>query len=63
MNTVQDWFNWRTGIKRISVEEQNANNEHVKEWVHKDVLYSFLGIYSIGLWVYYPETFYGKGKQ
>lgn len=39
------------------MEEHNANNEHVKKWVHKDVLYSFLGIYSIGLWVYYPDHF------
>lgn len=56
MDTVKDWFDWRNS-KKSSIEEQNSENEHIKEWRYKDILYSFLGIYSIGLWVYYPDDY------
>ena len=52
METVSDWFAWRADSKSQSVEDQNADRYTVvSSWENRDVLYSFLGIYTIGLWV------------
>lgn len=56
METVKDWFDWRNK-NGSSIEEQNSDNKYIKDWKYKDVLYSFLGIYTIGLWIYYPKEF------
>lgn len=58
MKTVEDWFDWRTCKKSKSIEDQNYDNNTIsKSWKHRDVLYSFLGIYSIGLWIFYPSEY------
>ena len=56
-NTVDFIFNWKNDSKQLNVEEKNKTNKYVKRWKYKDVMYSFYGIYTIGLLVYYPETF------
>ncbi len=61
METVSDWFAWRADSKSQSVEDQNADRYTVvSSWENRDVLYSFLGIYTIGLWVFYPDEFTRK---
>lgn len=57
MNTVKEWFDWRSNSKEKSVEEHNKEKIGVLMWKYTDVLYSFLGIYTIGAWVYYSEKF------
>lgn len=57
--TVEDWFNWRKDEKRVSLEEDFFTITHDKLcWEVTDVLYSFLGIYAIGVYVLYKENFY-----
>lgn len=56
---IDDFFEWRVNGK-YTVEEQTFNDkiyEIMNKWEYKDVLYSFVGIYTIGLWVYYPKDF------
>ena len=53
-----DWFAWRATSKSQSVENRNADRYTVVlGWENRDVLYSFLGIYTIGLWVFYLDEF------
>lgn len=61
METVSYWFAWRADSKSQSVEDQNADRHTVvSSWENRDVLYSFLGIYTIGLWVFYSDEFIRK---
>ena len=56
-NTVDFIFNWKKDSNQQSVEEKNKSNTYVKEWKYRDVMYSFYGIYAMGLLVYYPDIF------
>lgn len=57
INTVQEWFKWRGDSKSLSVEKHNKKEVLDLGWENTDVLYSFLGVYVIGAWVFYPEQF------
>lgn len=53
LKTVKAFFEWRNTNGK-SVEDINRKytcNDKLN-WQHVDVLYSFLGIYAIGFWVY-----------
>ena len=54
--SVEEWFNWRD-TKKNSVEFVNRERIKNLEWNRVDVLYSFLGIYTLGVYVKYKEKF------
>ena len=54
MQTVDDWFNWRAG-KGQSVEQKRIGQINKLKWEYPDVLYSFLGVYTLGIWAYYKD--------
>ena len=58
-NSIDYFFRWKYNLsKEDSVESINSKkNKYINEWEYKDVLYSFMGIYSIGLNLYYPNEF------
>lgn len=53
-NSIETFFKWKMTGKQ-SVEEKNKENLHVKKWGKVDVLYSFIGIYTIGIYVFYKN--------
>ena len=57
ISTVEDFFWWKNLPNRFSVE--NLNSEKIRKlgWDNSDVLYSFLGVYVIGVLAYYPNSF------
>lgn len=57
MKTFEDIKKWKTGRRNISIEEQLLDQTRKLGWDKTDVLYSFLGIYVIGLRVFYPDIF------
>ena len=58
IDSVQKWFEWRNkAYKKDSVEEMFKHESNKLEWHYTDVLYSFLGIYTIGVWIYAPEHY------
>ena len=66
MNSVDDIMQWKnhpieTDNKMFTVEEYNRKKIDALKWKNVDVLYSFLGIYAIGLVAYYPDEFGRKG--
>ena len=52
--SIENFFDWKTG-KGNSVEKQHQYHKIVSQWERTDVLYSFIGIYQIGLFVFYPD--------
>ena len=53
--SVEEWFNWRD-TKKNSVKFVNRERIKNLEWNRVDVLYSFLGIYTLGVYVKYKEN-------
>lgn len=53
-NNVKAFFDWKKNVKK-SVEKLNINNKHISGWEKTDVLYSFIMIYQIGIYAFYPE--------
>ena len=62
MNTVEDFFNWRNS-KELSFEEMHKKKTTILSWDETDTLYSFLGIYTIGLKAIYPDDFKSTQTQ
>lgn len=56
LETVKDFFVWRNNPGK-NVEKLNIKKTKYLGWKNTDVLYSFLGIYAIGVWVYNKEKF------
>lgn len=54
-NKVNTFFEWKRD-KKSSVEKKYREDTTVKTWQRIDVLYSFIGIYQIGIYVIYPES-------
>ncbi|SFU84344.1 hypothetical protein [Butyrivibrio sp. M55] len=54
-NSVKVFFDWKSNKKRKSVEEKNIDNKIVAKWDKLDVLYSFIGVYTIGIYVFYKQ--------
>lgn len=58
-NTVEGIISWKVGNgKNKTVEIHNKPITDKLGWVNTDVLYSFLGIYVLGLLAYYPEEYH-----
>ena len=62
MESVQDIMKWKNhpyeaDNKLFTVEAYNRDIIDKLGWERPDVLYSFLGIYVIGLVVYYPDEY------
>lgn len=55
--TVEDILTWKNG-NYLSVEEYNSDKIRKLGWEKTDVLYSFLSIYTIGMYAFYPERYY-----
>ena len=58
ISTVEDIFWWKNLSNRFSVENINKEKIRKLKWENSDVLYSFLGIYLIGVLAYYPDRFH-----
>ena len=54
-NNIETFFNWKTG-KGKTVEEQYQDHRIISQWEKTDVLYSFIGIYQIGIFAFHPDT-------
>ena len=61
--TVNYFFDWKVDKKRTPIEDLYPQNEIIMSWERRDVLYSFIGIYQIGLSIYYPNLFYRTDYQ
>ncbi len=59
LNSVSDFFINR----KESVEKHNEKNIKKLRWNHPDVLYSFKGVYALGVFIYYPERFKRNPKN
>ncbi len=57
METVEEFIEWKKNRKEKSLEEKFFNEKKELEWNETDTLYSFLGIYVIGLRACYPNKF------
>jgi len=57
METVKEILEWKNNKKEKSLEEMFLDEKEKLEWDVTDTLYSFLGIYVIGLRSYYPQKF------
>lgn len=57
METVEEIIEWKKNKKEESLEEKFFNEKEKLEGDETDTLYSFLGIYVIGLKAYYPNKF------
>lgn len=57
METVEEYFEWKSNKKEKSLEEKYIMKTRELKWDFTDTLYSFLGIYAIGLKAYYPNKF------
>ncbi len=53
-NKVSAFFKWKKSGK-VSIEDLNEDNKYVSKWEKRDVLYSVIGIYQIGIFVFHPE--------
>lgn len=63
-NTIKDFIDWKNEIKKNeTVESKNKKTIEKLGWSNTDVLYSFLGIYVLGLLAYYPNDFYLSKKK
>ena len=66
MNSVEQIMEWKkhpykTDNEVFTVEAYNCEKTKKLNWEKTDVLYSFLGIYVIGLIAYYPDEFNRDG--
>ncbi len=52
VNTVEKMFVWRTQTNKTDVEKCHEKETRKLGWNNTDVLYSFLGIYAIGVYAY-----------
>lgn len=57
METVEEIIEWKKNKKEKSLEEKFFNEKEKLGWDETDTLYSFLGIYVIGLRAFYPNNF------
>lgn len=63
VKTVEDWFGWRDNIDK-TVEKTNQKDIRELQWEYTDVLYSFLGVYTLGVWAFYQnDENYGFNKR
>ena len=62
MKTVDEIIEWRNN-KEKSVEEMFEEDTKKLGWDKTDTLYSFLGIYVIGLYIFYPDMFICKNIE
>ena len=57
LNSVKDFF-----MKNETVEKYNGSKIRKLKWKYPDVLFSFRGIYAIGIFIYYREKFADNTK-
>lgn len=56
--TVEGWLKWYFNKKEPPVEKQHRGLTDRLKWERTDVLYSFPGIYTIGLLAFHSREFY-----
>ena len=44
VNTIENYFQWKTNPKEPSIEKKYENHMIISQWKKTDVLYSFIGI-------------------
>ena len=54
-NKIGSYFQWKTDPKKMSIEEKYRDHKIINQWEKTDVLYSLIGIYQIGIYVFYPD--------
>ena len=57
IRSVKDMLKWESDKNAKSVEQINASYLKPLDWEYTDVLYSFLGIYALGVYVYNKDLF------
>ena len=57
LTSVSDFFEWRADRNQPSVEDYYSEYTTNLGWEETDVLYSFLGVYVLGLIAFYPDQF------
>ena len=62
LHTVEDFFNWRKSEK-TSLEQMHKKKTTILSWDETDTLYSFLGIYTIGLKALHSDEFWSTKYQ
>lgn len=62
MTTVKEYFEWKLN-NSVAIEDMYPDNEIITAWERRDVLYSFIVIYQIGLSILYPDLFYRTKYQ
>ena len=60
LDSVEKFALWKK-LGSVTVEVNNIDATKDLGWERTDVLYSFLGVYTIGLLAYYPDLFH-KGR-
>lgn len=50
-NSVEDFFK----SNQKNIENMFSENTEIMKWKNRDVLYSFIGIYQIGIYAFYPS--------
>ena len=55
VNTIESYFQWKTNSKEPAIEKKYEKHKIISQWERTDVLYSFIGIYQIGIYVFYPD--------
>lgn len=51
----KSFFKWKTNPKERPTEEKYEQHKIIAQWEKTDVLYSFIGIYQIGIYVFHPN--------
>lgn len=62
MKEVSDFIEWKNAKNKSSLEENLKAETNALGWIKTDTMYSFLGIYAIGLKAFYPERFSCSGN-
>lgn len=63
MKSVEEFMLWKDASNKSakSIEETYEKETDSLGWLYSDVLYSFFGIYTLGIYVYYPHEFQRNG--
>lgn len=63
MKSVEEFMLWKDARNKFakSIEKTYEKETDSLGWLYSDVLYSFLGIYTLGIYVYYPHEFQRNG--
>ena len=62
VETVKQMLDWKKSTCSKSIESKNKEITDYLEWKHTDALYSFLGIYALGVYAYNDKNHFKVTK-